>query len=85
MILDFRGFDSNIILILRAGILMPIGTFPEVLSKQILVGIILVGRLGVSLLRPYSSKGCPGTERTYAFEETSGTAGFVSFRGTYIV
>ena len=46
-ILDFRGLDSSIILIVRAGILMPIGNFPEILSQGILVGIILVGRLGV--------------------------------------
>ena len=46
-ILDIRGFDSSIIFILRAGILMSIGNFPEVLSQRILVGIILVGRLGV--------------------------------------
>ena len=27
--MDFRGFDSSIILILRGGILMSIGDFPE--------------------------------------------------------
>ena len=47
-ILDFRGLDSSRILILRSGILMSIGHFPEVLSQRILVGTILVGRLGVS-------------------------------------
>ena len=46
-ILDFRGFDSSNILILRGGILMSIGNLPEVLSQRILVWIILVGRLGV--------------------------------------
>ena len=46
-IVDFRGFDSSIILILRGGILMSIGEFPESLSQRILVGISLVGRLGV--------------------------------------
>ena len=46
-ILDFRGFYTSIILSLRRGILMSIGKFPESLSQQILVGIILVGRLGV--------------------------------------
>ena len=30
---------------------MPIGKFPEILSQQILVGIILVGRLGL-VVRP---------------------------------
>ena len=44
----FRGFDSNIILILRAWILMSIGNFPESLSQAILAGRFLVGRLGVS-------------------------------------
>ena len=46
-IMDFRGFDSSIILILRGGILMSIGDFLEDLSQAILVGIMLVGRLGV--------------------------------------
>ena len=47
-ILDFRGLDSSRILMLRDGILMSIGKFLEMLSQGILVGIILVGRLGVS-------------------------------------
>ena len=34
-------------LIIRGGILMSIGDFPESLSQAILVGIMLVGRLGV--------------------------------------
>ena len=42
--MDFRGFESSIIL--RGEILMSIGDFPESLSQAILVGIILVGRLG---------------------------------------
>ena len=46
-IMDFRGFDSSIILILRSGICMSIGDFPESLNQAILVGIMLVGRLGV--------------------------------------
>ena len=33
-ILDFRGFDSNIILSLRGAILVSIGNFPESLSQQ---------------------------------------------------
>ena len=45
-ILDFREFDSCIILILRGGTLMPIGSFPEVVSHRVLVGISLVGRFG---------------------------------------
>ena len=47
-ILDFRRFDSSIILILLGGNPRPLGNFPEMLSQQILVGIILVGRLGVA-------------------------------------
>ena len=46
--LDFRGFDSHIILSLSGGILMSIGNFPEMLSQRISVGIILVWRLGVN-------------------------------------
>ena len=46
-ILDFRGFDSSTILILRGGIARPIGNFPESVSQAMLVGIMLVGRLGV--------------------------------------
>ena len=43
---DFRGFDSSIILILRGGILMSTGDFPESLNQAMLVGTMLVGRLG---------------------------------------
>ena len=46
-IMDFKGFDSSIILILRGGIPRPIGDFPECLSQAMLVGITLVGWLGV--------------------------------------
>ena len=52
-IVDFRGFDSSIILIQRGGILpesliyMSIGNFPESLSQAMLVGVMLVGGLGV--------------------------------------
>ena len=45
-ILDFRGFESNIILISRGGILMSMGNSPESSSQQMFVGIIFVGRLG---------------------------------------
>ena len=37
-IVDFKGFDSSIILISRGGILMSVGDFPESLSQAILVG-----------------------------------------------
>ena len=49
-ILDFREFDSSRILMLRGENPRPIGNFPESLSQGILVGTILVGRLGVLLL-----------------------------------
>ena len=39
-IVDFRGFDSSIILILRGGILMSVGDFPESFSQAISVGIM---------------------------------------------
>ena len=51
-IMDFRGFDSSIILILRGGILMSTGSFSESLSQAILVGIMLVGKSGVQVHQP---------------------------------
>ena len=51
-IADFRGFASNIILIQRGGILRPIGNFLESLSQAMLVGGMVVERLGVHLTRP---------------------------------
>ena len=44
-IVDFRGFDSSIISILRGGMPRPIGDFPESLSQAILVVVMLVGRM----------------------------------------
>ena len=53
-IMDFRRFDSSIILIIRGGILTSIGDSPESLSRAMLVGVILIGRLGVpSLFLPF--------------------------------
>ena len=49
-LVDFRGFDSSIILNFRGGIIMSIGNFPESLNQAMLVGIMLVGRLGVVVL-----------------------------------
>ena len=46
-IVGVRGFDSSIISISRGEIPRPIGNFPERLSQAMLVGIMLVGRLGV--------------------------------------
>ena len=45
-IVDFSGFDSSIILVLRGGIPRSIGNFPESFSQAMLVGTMLVGRLG---------------------------------------
>ena len=50
-ILDFRGFDSSNILILRGNIIMSVGSFLESLSQGILVGMILVGRWGVFIVK----------------------------------
>ena len=47
-IADFRGFDSSIILILRGGIPRPIGYLAESFSQAMLVGVMLVGRIGRS-------------------------------------
>ena len=40
-IMDFRGFDSSMFFIVRGGILMSTGDFPESLSQAILVGIMI--------------------------------------------
>ena len=45
-IVDFRGFDSSIILILRDGILMSIGDFPESLSQAMLAGCNVSREIG---------------------------------------
>ena len=45
--MDFGGFDSSAISISRGGFPMFIGNSPESLSQAMLVGIMLVGRLGV--------------------------------------
>ena len=46
-IVGFGGFDSSTMLILRGGILMSIGDFPESSSQAMLVCVMLVGGLGV--------------------------------------
>ena len=38
LVVDFRGFDSSIILISRGGISRPRGDFPESLSRAMFVG-----------------------------------------------
>ena len=46
---DLRGFaSSSRILISRGEMFMSTGEFPESLSQGILIGIIIVGRLGVN-------------------------------------
>ena len=57
-IVDFRGFDSSIMLILRGGIPRPIGNFPEGLTQAMLVGIMLVGGLGVTTRPNKEIGGC---------------------------
>ena len=49
-IVDFGELDSSTLLIVRVGIPRPIGDFPESLTQAMLVGIMLVGRLGVLLV-----------------------------------
>ena len=56
-IVDFRGLDSSIILISRGGILMSIGNLEEGLGQAMLVGTMLVGRLGVPASRPPPFRG----------------------------
>ena len=53
-ITSFRGFDASVILILRGGILTSIGSFLQMLSQRISIGIVLAARLGVA--RPAEQK-----------------------------
>ena len=83
-ILDFRGFDSSIILFLRGGILRSIGNVPESLrvlgSQGVLVGIILEGRLGVRL-RPCRFRSAAGAPHSLSVTEFSGKASYREIRG----
>ena len=47
-ILDIRGSASSRILVLRGGIIMPVGNLLESSSQRILAGIVLVGRSGAA-------------------------------------
>ena len=47
-IMDFRGFDSSRVLVLWGGVLMSMGNSPEMLSRRLLVGKVLVGRLALA-------------------------------------
>ena len=58
-IVDFGGFDSSIILNLRGEIPRPTGELPESLSQAMLVGIMLVGRLGAQGGDYWNWLGCP--------------------------
>ena len=42
-IVDFRGFDSSVIIIIGGEHLISTGDFPESLSQAMLVGVMLVG------------------------------------------
>ena len=59
--MGFGGFDSSIMLCLRGGILISMGDFLESLSQAMLVGVMLVGRLGVQTL-------CGGDGVLYVYE-----------------
>ena len=50
-IVEFKGFDPNIILIIRGGILRPIGDLPESLSEAMLVGCNISREIGRSMKR----------------------------------
>ena len=50
-IMDFRGSDSSTILIVKGWYSQAHREFPEILSQAILVGIMLVGRVGVCLFQ----------------------------------
>ena len=50
-IAGFRECDSSVILIQRGGTPRPKGDFPERLTQAMLVGTMLVGRLGVAVIR----------------------------------
>ena len=49
--MDFRGSDSSMILIVRAGILTSTGSFPEFFSQRISAGLVFAGRLGARTQR----------------------------------
>ena len=67
-IVDFGGFASIIMLTLRGGIRICIGDFAESVSQAIVVGIMLVGRLGVLLyLLDCTSRAKPGEVHTARF------------------
>ena len=70
-IVDFRGFDSSIILIQRGGILRPRGNLPESLSQAMLVGTMLLGRLGVvsELLENRLSRAAGRRKTTVGFQK----------------
>ena len=46
-IVDFRRFDSSIMLCLRSGIPRSVRDFTESVSQAMLAGVMLVGTLGV--------------------------------------
>ena len=64
-ILDFRGFETSRILILRGRVLMPEGNSPESLSRAILVGIC---NLSTEIGRRTAGNSGVRPERTLVFE-----------------
>ena len=66
-ILDFRGFDPSRILILRGGILMSIGNFPDScnLSREMLSGEMLSREIGRTRLPAYLHACVPACRQTF--------------------
>ena len=76
--LDFREFDSSRILMLRGGIIMSIGIFRELVSQEVLVGIILVGKLGV-LFSPSPAAGLRAAQICLCTQKRSTSASDVMY------
>ena len=61
-IVDFRGFDSSVILILRGGITRSIGDFPESLTQAMLVGCNVSREIGRTETKRCLAKGLFGAD-----------------------
>ena len=85
---NVRGFYSSIILILRGGIPRPIGNFLESLSQVILVGIMLVGRLGITIVNDAANsisrirQAMPQTTTEAVFDKQRQTSSATQIRRT---
>ena len=82
-ILDVKGFDASTTLSSRDEMIMPIGNMPESLSRRILVGIFLVGRLDerpkalvlVIVPSPHALLGCSTASHGPSHQIRSGRSG----------